>query len=141
MGYLLHNQINYDNTENLWAKLRGFAVISSDLATRYRSDIYHNYFLIVSSTSSLCSTAFGLMIPLFIPSYICISIELLIQTWTFFENKRRYSLFWTITQDGNRHTRMYGHLTAHLSVKIIQLVLTTENAISLVYIKIDYLLA
>lgn len=32
-------------------------------------------------------------------------------------------------------------LTAHPSVKIIQLILTTENAISLVYIKIDYLLA
>lgn len=141
MGSLLHNQINHDNTENPWTKLRGFAVVSSDLANRYRSDIYHNYFLMVSSTSTLCYTAFDLIIPLFIPSYICISIELVIQTGTFFENKRRYSLFWAITQDGNKHTRMYGHLTAHLFVKIIQLILTTENTISLVYIKIDYLLA
>ena len=141
LGSLLYNQINHDHTENPWTKLRGFAVASSDLATRYRSDIYPYYCLIVSSTSSLCSTAFDLVIPLFIPSYICISIELVIQTGSFFENKRRYSLFWAITQDGNRHTRIYGHLTAHPSVKIIQLILTTENAISLVYIKIDYLLA
>lgn len=141
MGSLLHNQINHDNTENPWTKLRGFAVASSDLATRYRSDIYHNYFFIVSSTSSLCSTACDLIIPLLIPSFIRISVELVIQTGTFFENKRRYSLFWAITQDGNRHTRIYGHLTDHPSVKIIQLILTTENAISLVYIKIDYLLA
>ena len=73
--------------ENPWTKLRGCVIASSGLVARYRSDIYHNDFLIVSSTFQFCPNAFDLKIPLPTPSYICINIILIIQTRTFLRIK------------------------------------------------------